>query len=253
MGTLEEKGKIVSLSSFNAHSVMGELNIAPDMKAETTAIRFVHSMLKNELRAQSSVTKNHAASEITIEKVSFRYDLFRSYADEFFAMEDGVKMDALSTAVICDEFINHANEPLQPTADEEENDAPVRHRDDGFDIVMLTDACLFYDEAQTMEQTGIPDDEIVFEKESYFLAHVNVIENLRDIEESFDDYTIEDLIAIRDKDFTHVPDFIRPDTQIGQVLQGYLAHMGKRIDALREPAPLPQKKKPRLTLVPTQP
>ncbi|PZO85766.1 MAG: hypothetical protein DI626_07120 [Micavibrio aeruginosavorus] len=252
MSTLEEKGKIVSLSSFNAHSVMGELNIAPEMKHEMVAIRFVHSVMKSELRAQSRVTQNHAASEVTSEKISFRYELFRSFADDFFAMDHGIKMDALSTAVICDELIEHANEPLQPTPEEEESGAPHRSRNDGFDADILHSACIFFEEALHIEQMGILDDAPAFERESFFLAHVNAIGNLRDIEESFDEYSPEDLFSIRDKDLSLIPRFMNRDTQIGQCLQSYLDHMTARIDSLVPPPQKPAPKARHLTLVPTQ-
>lgn len=223
------------LPIFNAEAAVGYFGFLPQTPTEKQAIRFLYQCMDYNFGGKEDTSEEHAEmiGNVTIEKIKFRYELYKLHGDLFFPSDYKANHEALSIAVICDEYTGNINEKLEEPEPPEDwvndnDNFPVR--DDGFsDPNEVGNAYAIWDKATDLEGAGLIDDAPLLAPEIVFLAHINVMEAIREMEKTFDDYTQEQLTDILAHDFRAARDFILPSTSIGLALQDYMDQMESRI------------------------
>ena len=228
---------LIKFSNFTADQVRDQFFLSAHHTVETAAIRYLFAMIQEELniRTGNKAENNLEVGKATTEKISFRFDLFKEFSDTFFRFDKKPDMQALVLAVICDEYINHA---APPEEDEDFKPEPLHNY---LDHAMVRHAMAIWEEAIEIETIGL-SGEITYQRESLFLAHINAIERLREIELSFDGFDEEELqktLAALERTVT----FTDKDTKIGVILAEFTgvvtAQVKEALDEAPPPAPRP--------------
>jgi hypothetical protein len=217
--TTEEK-TVVGFAPFHETGILEHFFLSAHNDADARALRFMHAVMGDELKTANTnrAHKNQVANEIAIEKVEFRYDLFKTYVESFFPFDYKPDVEALIIATICDEYVSYAAPP------EEGPDFPPSPLHNFLDHETVYRAMALWEKACGIEGNGIPTDEPVA-YESIFLAHINALENLRELEEMMGEYSPEDLGHIMNKDLAPIAYFVDTRTEIGKVLQEFRDHV----------------------------
>ncbi len=122
-------------------------------------------------------------------------------------------------------------------------------RDDGFDNDVICKATIIWEDANEMVASGLSEDG-KFLWESAFLAHINIFENLLEIESYFNEYDDGDLMGALNTDIPPWKNFIFTWTGIGRDLQVYIENVETAIQTKLTP---PRPTGARLSLVPSPP
>lgn len=219
----ESFNKIISLSEFNADLIAAHFQVPPHRPYELNAMRFMFRMYSDELpKTGNRCTHTKIVAEAVIEKIEFRYDLYKHFVDDFFKLSARYDHKAIAHAVICDGYTTQANEEHRT-----HNDYQVEET--------ILKACNIRDDALLLESAGMPEDISIIEPESIFLAHIHAIENLKELEESLEDHSIQELQKYFLKEFPVIRSFIMPDTLIGKKLEEFLDHMSAEIMTMLQP------------------
>jgi len=228
----------VSLASFNVNAVLNYFDFLHCTQAEQKSMQYLYRCVQEDLlRGRSSVSE-HAQSVVheTITKMQFRYELFKLHVPHFFPLGYEPKMDALAIAVICDEYTGFINEELNE-ADYPDGWEPAnqntKRRDDGFgDDEAVKDAYDLFDNAVELEALGLPDDAPMPPHEVLFLAHLNAMHSLSQIEEKLGDVKGLEFADIT-KDLNEMDEIIKsylcPHTSMGVALQEYRDTLERRL------------------------
>lgn len=243
------------MSEFNGDQVVSHFNLSPEATIERAAMKYMYRMIKDESPPSSS-EKHKEIGDITKEKIEFRFDLYKGLSEDFFFGKKFDK-DALSLAVICDEYVTHINEPYFDQVHDDdgaEEDDEIPHRRDGFDDDLVLRANTIWEDSMIHGSGGVNDDSAPLSRESLFLAHINAIQDLHEHEQNLDEYDEDVLERIRNKEIPEMRAFADKDTEIGNHLLKFLAHIEQEISAYLPPeeptpAPKPPRSHPHLTLV----
>lgn len=247
MRTSEEFDKVTAFGKYHAQGVIDALQIPEDDFHARQAVKFIFKVMADECRnPQISQTENNRwALDLTYDKVQKRYELYQLYKSYFFNQGAVIDHDALVTAIICDEYIVHANEPVQnPQAPEE-----CMMRDDGFDEDVLLRASILFDESLNFDIQNPPD---VALPELAFLLHVNAFQNLEEIQSSLNENEFEfsELKKILEEDLEEIRMLAWSWTEFGSDIKKYANRLTTRIEEMISPQP---PRKPHLSLVPPPP
>lgn len=244
MSTSEEFDTVTSLGKYNAQSVIKALGIPEDDYIAHQSVRFVFRQLYEEFRpiSQNALQANEMTADKTFQKIKHRYDLARLYENYFFPSDHCYDRDPFMVALICDGFVTNINEPIQDPSDSEESIM----RDDGFDNDVACVANIIWEGANELAGKGIPEDD-KFSFESAFLAHINILEDLMDIESSFNEFEPKKLSDILNNDIVVWRNFIFTWTAIGAYLKGYIENIETALHTKLTP---PRTKGAHLSLVP---
>lgn len=244
------------MSAFNGDEVVNHFNLSPAKSTDHAAMKYMYRTMKDEIPARSAEARQEI-TQLTIEKIEFRYDLYKRFVEDFF-FGDPYDKDALALAVICDEYVNHINEPYQDEVHDQdgaEEGTDIPHKNDGFDDELVLRACTIWEEATVYESGAVGDNQDELSPESLFLAHIHVFENLREHEERAHEYEEHEIREILKKDIPAARSFAKQGTEIGNHLLKFLAHMEQELSvhiAPKEPPLLlpPPRPRPALYLVP---
>lgn len=224
---------LIKFSNFTADQVRDQFFLSAHHTVETAAIRYLFAMMQEELniRTGSKAENNVQVGKATIEKISFRFDLFKEFSGQFFAFDDKPDRLALVLAVICDEYINHA---APPEEDEDFKPEPLHNY---LDHAMVRRAVAMWEEAIEIETIGLCD-ETTYQRESLFLAHINAMEHLRDIELSLDGFDNEELEKTL-KDLERITALTDKSTKIGKVLAEFTGIVTAQVKEVLSETPPP--------------
>lgn len=244
------------MSDFNGDGVVRYFNLSPSDMTDHAAMKYMYRTMRDEILGKSAEARQEL-TQITIEKIEFRYHLYQNFVEDFF-FGDAYDKQALALAVVCDEYVNHINEPYADQVhddDGSEEGAEIPHKDDGFDEDLVLRACTIWEEATVYETGAVGDNQDELTPESLFLAHINVFENLRDHEERCEEYEEHEIREILEQDIPAARSFARQGTEIGNHLMKFLAHMEQELSAYVRPQSAPlllpaPKPRPVLYLVP---
>jgi hypothetical protein len=237
-----EFDKVINFGDHHLRSVIDALEIPEDDTAALQAVKFRFKVMADECRNPniSQTENNRWAIDLTLDQISKQYDNYRLYKDYFFPKGYNVDLDALVTAVICDEYIIHANEPVQDPEDPEE----IIMRDDGFDTDILSRAFVIWDGAR---RNDLDDEETgSFSYEISFLIHLYILERLEEMGEDFADLDRDEMSKIRDEELPQFRNLILTWNLFGQGVAEYMDRLQTQIDRILTPRP-PQ------SLAPTTP
>lgn len=247
MRTSEEFDKVTAFGKYHAQGVIDALQIPEDDFHARQAVKFIFKVMADECRnPQISQTENNRwALDLTYDKTQKRYELYRLYAPYFFPKDHEIDHDALVTAIICDEYIVHANELIQNPQDPEE----CMMRDDGFDEDVLLRASILFDECLNFDIQNPPD---VTMPELAFLLHVNAFETLEEIQSSLNENEFEfsELRKILEEDLEEIRMMAWTWTEFGRDIRKFADHLATEIEEMICPQP---PRKPHLSLVPPLP
>lgn len=249
-------GNLFLMHEFNGEQVSRHFGVAPHNTHDRAAMHYMFRVMKEEIPAKDRDGLKEVAN-ITIEKIEFRYDVYRGFCEDFF-LGSPFDEEALSLAVICDEYVNHVNEVDYAKLEEmDEGTDEIPHRNDGFSDETAKMACTFWEDACSFESGITRGQENQYPPESLFLAHVNALESLREHEQRRDDYEIDEIREIVNVDLPNMRAFARPDTDIGQHLLKFIDYTEQELSVyLAPPKPMlllpapPVRPRPVLTLVP---
>lgn len=248
--------RVINLKSFGSDLVTDYFGFLESTKIEQDSMRFIYKILGGEVSSKSGhqLDRIQTIAGISIEKIQFRFEMFKHHAKFFPLSSAPEEYDALSIAVICDEYTPHINERLQKDfeeGDDIEDEEELPHRDDGIDELLSGRASYIWEAAGDIELHGVPEDLEFPEPEAVFLAHINVMTNLREMEDELDDCPVERLEEIIKKDFPRYKTFLCPHTTIGADTQEWMKRIETSINSILSPPPPPTR--PQLRLVPTGP
>lgn len=238
---------VTSLGKHNAQSVIDALGIPKDDKIAQQCVKFIFKQLYGEFRqtSQNSLQANDTTADETFKKIKDRYDLARLYEPYFFPQDHCYDRDAFIVALICDEFVTNINELIQDPNNPEE----CVMRNDGFDDDVACAANIIWENACSLQVQGTPEDGD-FSYEAAFLAHINIFEDLMEIEKSFNDHDREKLISILDKDIPVWKNFVFTWTGVGRDLKDYIENVERALQTKLTP---PTQRGAHLSVVPTPP
>ncbi len=81
--------------------------------------------------------------------------------------------------------------------------------------------------------------------ESFLVAHIFALKQLRDFEENFDTHDRKEIEQFAEDNLKPYEAFLQPQTRLGEVLQKYIEVVRERIAAMEPPEPEPQPERPR--------
>jgi len=249
-------GDTSHLSSYTADALLREFDIPDPASIQAISLRYLFKRMAEEIPRKdlSRMRHNKFILEAVKDKVNFRYALYGGFIENFVeTVSDFGKFldeDALIAAVICDGEINRANEPL-PDEEIEEYGLPKHTvRDDGFDDGVLCRACIIWEQACELSQGTRSKEEIGrLASESLFLAHINAMGALAELEEYFDTYDQNELLTFRHVTIPAIRSFTQMNTDIGYRLAKFCDIAQERIVGELEPILRPSNlQNPRLGL-----
>ncbi len=237
-----EFDKVINFGDHHVQSVIDALEIPEDDTAARQAVKFLFKVMADECRNPniSQTENNRWAIDLTLDKLSKKYANYRTYKDYFFPKGHNVDFDALVTAIICDEYIVHANEPVQDPEDPEE----ITMRDDGFDTDILFRASVIWDGALRNDPYDEETGTVFYE--TSFLIHLDILEKLEEMGEDFADLDRDEMSKIRDEELPQFRDLILTWNLFGQGVAEYIDRLQTQIDRILMP-------RPHLSLVPRTP
>lgn len=239
MGTSDAFDKVTAFGKYHAQGVIDALQIPEEDVYARQAVKFVFKVMADECRNPhiSQTENNRWASDLTYDKIQKRYELYRLYAPLFFPDDCVVDHPALVTAIICDEYIVHANEPIQNPDNNEEHIV----RDDGFDEDVLLRASILFDDALNFDIENPPD---ISTPELGFLVHVNEFQHLEGLEDSMPACTSRELDTMRHQDLDRACMVAWTWTELGNDIKKYAQRLAREIDGILNPPPPPKTWRP---------
>lgn len=254
----------VDLSEFNVQATIDFFEFLPRTETEIQAIRFLHKCVDLGMGSESN-TKTEQGSfinDVAIEKIRLRYELYKLHTDYFFPKGYEADHDSLSIAIICDEYTGDINEPLQPPEPPEgwfnDNDNFLRRHDGFTNEDSIEYAYAIWEKATELTGDGLQDDEPLPAPEIFFLAHINAMQSLREIQGRLESYDNDGLADILQSDIRSIRSFALPQTALGAELleladqvedsilplmileQRELPHNGLKVVATEPSSPEPQ-------------
>lgn len=235
---------VTSLSSLNADHLIKHFGVSSNEKALSGSLRFIFDRALKESDPHLPPQKKHEkALESCIDFTDFRLRMFRENLRGYFPADYPTDLDSLGIAIICDRYVYDVEDLV------DEEDKRFFRVNTDVDELFLTRACIIWEEAcsiLTKGKTGEPKMQ-----ESYFLAHIYALEELKNVNKYFDSYDANTLQEIL-KDMQVWEKFIdEEETFIGLELREQIDETEKRIiPYLKDQSHATQLKSiPRLTLV----
>ena len=223
-------GTVFLMKEFNSDQVTRYFNLPEEYRIERAAMNFMFRTMREEVPPKSPEDLKDLAS-LTIEKIELRYNIFKEFGEDFFfgSPYDG---EALITAVICDEYVNHINDPYPEEfkRDADVIDEPVRFRNDGIEEPVVSRACNIWDDATMLHQNGQPSDPADLPcAEAVFLAHVNVFQHIYEINQKLGELDEDELEEIVTSDIPKGRAILRMDTELGRHVSKYFDYIEQEL------------------------
>lgn len=261
---MSDETTTVDLSEFNVQATVNFFDYLPRTEMEIKAIRYLHQCLGLGIDTNGETLTTHAniVNNIAIDKIKYRYQTYKLHADCFFPKGHEVAHDALAIAVICDEYTadicDPPPEPEAPEGWQNDNDNHKSKISALADENTLEEACALWEQAAEMEGEGIPDDMPPIQPEIFFLAHINAMESMLEIQSRLDSYDNDGLADILESDIRAIRTFVMPQTALGaelleitnivedeilprMIIEPHeLPNHGLKVISTEPPAPLPQ-------------
>lgn len=210
------------MSPLALHQIYEFLGIAVDQTLQREAIAFVYRNFSEGEHKMKTIT---AAIDETSSRIQPRLDMFNNWAPDFFKDKTSDR-NALLIAVICDDFVEEANNLER----DDDDNPPVGIRKDFQDDRAIGIAVMLFDQATGLNEHGLLEGEAISE-EAFFLAHINAIEDLAHKLDTLDQYEYDELIAMQKGDIDPAKSFLRKDTAIGQELSSLIDELEEAIAA----------------------
>ncbi len=259
MSTLKEKGKILSLSSFNKDMVAAYYGIPIDGGALHHAMRFMFRVMESEVKtsATSKLAKNRKISDKVIDEIDPRYSHYNNYADDYLGHQFFTQDDRrpLQLAVICGQHVTSINEQIVSKDDV----ADIEFYDDGIDDVLKSDAGALYDDAVAIIEYGLKKQSNGFiEPHTMLLSQILFLEKLNEMSKDIKTIPAQEKQFFVDRTLPAMLTYADSRTRIGEDVIVYGKLMEAEIknglnSSVIENTPKIEKKRPQLTLVPLQP
>ena len=220
-----------ALSDFGFEVVVAHFKLTKEQRHEHAAMRTVFRDCIEFIPTFSDAENARIrAADIAIKKIEPRYRLFIAHADDFFKNLEKYNKSALAWAVVANDLVSDACE----NSENSEDSTNLQTLRKGQRI--WEDACAILADEDLPNYTFAP--------ESFFLAHVDAIEDLTDLELHLDGWSLGELIDKKNDGFSVFKKFLRQDTSLGQVLAAQISIVEDRIAAFidtqpQEPAPKP--------------
>ena len=228
---------ITSLSDFNANAAMQEFGMDPlDQTPDAISVRFIFKRLQDEGLDAKTLRGRKNLVELTKEKIHQRIMMLEEYGENFGVEHGKHRYDALLSAIICDEQIQSANTQLQ---DQKGN--ITGYENDGFDPDLLELAQHYHDQAlDIVTQPNLDISSVM--PESLFLAHLNTLQSLNDIDIPFEDLELDELEDFIQHELPAIRNFSAIHTDIGKEVSNLAEDWAAEINRiLDEFAPEPPK------------
>jgi hypothetical protein len=231
----DECCRIYILADFNGDQIERALMPNPRAAIERKCMRYLFNRVADEIprEAKSRMSWNRLVADTAINEVSFRYDVARHYESDFFR---GARHDhnALMLAVLCDKYLDNLNEAIAgKMTDKHGNRFEGVFRDDGFDPRTVSRALNIREEARIVANTHRLSNRKI-SKEGLFLAHIDALEKLRELEGEIPLPTVTEAERTKNRHLNPIFRFACKGTEIGDVLLDYLARVESK---LRPPSP----------------
>lgn len=202
--------------------IYSDLNIQPDQNIAQTSISHVFRCVCQNAPRNTPYAEENAKNirEEVVDKVEFRYSLLDTYAEDFFKNEKDYDRDALTMAVICDDLLD---KPFR-----------VSHASDQDNLVKAYQLWL---EAADIESDGLDDNDTP-DRTAWFLASINILEQLNNFRNNIDDYPTDELVKAKDTFFPIAGSIIDPQSLIGAEIHKQMDDLDDLVTKRRPLAPV---------------
>ncbi len=207
-----------TLSDFGFEIVVAHFKLTKEQDHELMAMRFVYmNTLKEAPSFSDAMTIRQRVADITKDKISFRYSLYQKYADDFFKEAEDYQRGPLAWAVICKDL----ESSLCHSEDDDLTESVSRKTIDR--------ACTIIAESHSIiTRENIPGYR--YKPESFFMAHIEAMEEVADLEKSYPDLSLDELRDMLDTIKEATSDYLRLDTKIGEELSSLIAIADEKIE-----------------------
>lgn len=261
-----------SFSEFDADTVFARLHIEPDQVDARMAAEFVYDHFYGEAGVKmEKFERTRFAVDASIQSIEPRLLLHKYHAADFFEGEDIIDPRALIYTTICGNHLYSADKEIEHSHEEPEIELPAEEPDplhtlgaifekhiktqdidkvvplfkkaeegvppkfygDDLNDVSVRNGIAILEEADCLRAGYWPYPERNPYTESFFIAHVDSIVDLRTVENLIETYSAEELEALEDK-LKCYDNLAKRHTKIGQELDHHIAMTATKIKERKE-------------------
>lgn len=242
---MTDKTKPFLYIDFNADQVLAKFGFDRDSD-EGKAALFVYDVLyAAQSPGMDRLTRSQSAAKAAIEHIEFRYNLYKEHAQEFFCHGKEFNRRAFVLAVISGNLLPEAQKAHESA--KENPDAKSRFIGEYLNDAAVEDGIEILEEVDSMMMGAWFFPEKDPYTESFFIAHIDAMQQLYDLEKNFEAYSRDELQTFMQEKMKPYETFVQPQTSFGASLEEYARIVRRKIE---ERLSEPQKpKRPFLRLV----
>lgn len=162
-------------------------------------------------------------AEVAKKTIEGRYNLLRTYKSDFFGREK-IDQEALTLVTICDQRVDLMNDERQ-----DGDNQPLQHNVN--QNVVKRAQTIWQSACHYTNGSDYEDNEFKPARESLFLAHINIFDDLAGILQYVEDQDAEQILYILEEEIPNAHRFLERNTMLGQKLYKLLIHASEKLSA----------------------